>query len=319
MTDGADRAAAVRGADMAFVVGAPRSGTTWLQVLLEQHPRVATCPETHLFDGYVAPLYDRWRWETDTGLSGLSHLLDGDDFDRLVRGFVRDVHQLLADKPDTDLFVEKTPQHALHAQLAAKLFPAARFLHIVRSPRDMVASLLAAAEGWGSEWAPAGPADAAQTWRRHVTAARQIAGSSRYHEIRFGELKQDPAAAASDVYRWLGLEADDELCARAAERCSLERLREEPDAFNSLRSDMDAYAEDFFRKGKTGSGKRELSRSELRTVEYVAGQPMLDLGYGGEDGGRPSGWMPLRVFAWKALGRLRVTLSGLIRHVEERL
>lgn len=319
MTDGASRGAGKRGGDLVLVLGAPRSGTTWMQVLLEQHPEVATCPETHLFDGYLAPLYERWRWETDTGLSGLSRLLDADDLDGLARGFVRDLRERLVGDRDGRVFVEKTPQHALHAELAARLFPDARFLHVVRDPRDVVASLLAAAEGWGSEWAPAGPADAAQTWRRHVTGAREIAGISRYREIRFGDLKRDPAAAACDVYRWLGLEADEELCARAAERCSLERLREEPGAFDSLRSDIEGYAEGFFRKGEAGSGERELSRSELRTVEHVAGEAMLDLGYGPGPDERRSRWMPVRVFAWKALGRIRVALSGLIRRVEERL
>lgn len=319
MTDSAGRGAGDRGADLVFVLGAPRSGTTWLQVLLEQHPRVTTCPETHLFDGYLAPLYERWQWETETGLSGLSRLLDYDDLDGLARRFVRDVRERLVGDFDGRVFVEKTPQHALHAELAAKLFPAARFLHVVRDPRDVVASLLAASEGWGSEWAPAGPAGATQTWRRHVAGAQEIAGTSRYREVRFGELKRDPAAAACDVYRWIGLEADDELCTRAAERCRLERLRQEPDAFDSLRSDIQGYAEGFFRKGETGSGERELSRSELRTVEHVAGEAMLDLGFGPGSGERPSRWMPLRVFIWKTLGRLRVAVSRLIHRVEERL
>ena len=34
---------------VAFVVGAPRSGTTWLQQLLYVHPDVATGGESHLF------------------------------------------------------------------------------------------------------------------------------------------------------------------------------------------------------------------------------------------------------------------------------
>ncbi|MER3452771.1 MAG: hypothetical protein C4344_03635, partial [Acidimicrobiia bacterium] len=37
-----------------FLIGAQRSGTTWLQCLLGAHPRVATPQEPEFFTGYVA-------------------------------------------------------------------------------------------------------------------------------------------------------------------------------------------------------------------------------------------------------------------------
>src|SRR5215469_4920410 len=37
-----------------LIVGCPRSGTSWLQRLLSQHPQVATTQETHLFSEYLA-------------------------------------------------------------------------------------------------------------------------------------------------------------------------------------------------------------------------------------------------------------------------
>lgn len=308
-----------RGGDLVFVVGAPRSGTTWLQVLLEQHPGVATCPETHLFDGYVAPLYERWRWEAENELSGLSVVLDDDDLDDLARAFVQGVRDRLIEGRDARVFVEKTPQHALHAGLAARLFPSARFLHVVRDPRDVVASLLAASDGWGSAWAPAGPAEAAQLWRRHVEGAREAGGPERRREVRFADLKRETAATLAGVYEWIGLEADGDLCDRAAERCTLERLRSEPGTFDSLRPRVKEHSEAFFRQGREGSGRRELTRSELRTVEHVAGEAMRELGFAPEHGGHGSGRPPLRVLAWKALGRGRTAMSRLIRRAEERL
>src|SRR5947208_10995760 len=44
-----------------FIVGAQRSGTTWLQRLLASHPAIAGGQESHLFSGYLAPLWQRWR------------------------------------------------------------------------------------------------------------------------------------------------------------------------------------------------------------------------------------------------------------------
>lgn len=44
-----------------FIVGAPRSGTTWLQLMLARHPAISTCQETHLFSSYLGPMHKAWR------------------------------------------------------------------------------------------------------------------------------------------------------------------------------------------------------------------------------------------------------------------
>ena len=43
---------------LVLLVGAPRSGTTWLQTMLGAHPDVVTPQETDLFSRYLAPLDD---------------------------------------------------------------------------------------------------------------------------------------------------------------------------------------------------------------------------------------------------------------------
>jgi hypothetical protein len=63
-----------------FVVGSPRSGTTWLQLLLAQHPAVATHQETHLFHNYLGPLERAYRGGRDTAQLrdvGIHNVVDG--------------------------------------------------------------------------------------------------------------------------------------------------------------------------------------------------------------------------------------------------
>jgi hypothetical protein len=44
-----------------FIIGAPRSGTTWLQALVGSHPSVCTSVEMTLFDCYLGPWLKRWE------------------------------------------------------------------------------------------------------------------------------------------------------------------------------------------------------------------------------------------------------------------
>src|SRR5258707_1139069 len=48
-----------------FIVGAQRSGTSWVQRMLCAHPHIVGGQESHLFSGYLAPLWQRWNTERD--------------------------------------------------------------------------------------------------------------------------------------------------------------------------------------------------------------------------------------------------------------
>ena len=52
---------------LVLLVGAPRSGTTWLQTMLGAHPSVASPQETDLFRRYLEPLTEAWRWQLRGG------------------------------------------------------------------------------------------------------------------------------------------------------------------------------------------------------------------------------------------------------------
>src|SRR5215212_1014119 len=58
------------GHDLLFIVGCPRSGTTWLQRLLAGHPDVRTGQESDLFDIYLGPQLRAWKRELDPAVSG---------------------------------------------------------------------------------------------------------------------------------------------------------------------------------------------------------------------------------------------------------
>jgi hypothetical protein len=204
-----------------------------LQRLLAAHPQIATPQETHLLDMYVAPLYARWegqrirlaanvdlivRGEADVGrLLGLPSILQEGDLDGaarfLVDALIRRTTEARAQK-DTALawVLEKTPSNALHVDLLDHLVPDCRYIHVIRDPRDVAASMLAARhERWGARWAPRTADSAARMWEEHLQGARSAAkfGSTRYIEVRYEALRADTAAEVARLLDFLEVECDD--------------------------------------------------------------------------------------------------------------
>ncbi len=274
------------GADLkrVFIVGCPRSGTTWLQLLMAQHAAVATSQETHLFSRYLRQLERMWKREVDAPASarkvGLQNVLSEDEFIALCREFARGVLDKVAgSRPGAAVVVEKTPNHLRRWELILKIFPDAYFIHLIRDPRSVVSSLTSSAKGWGRRWAPTNPVEAAKRWRADVRKGRKIAGATtRYHEVFYEKLLEDGAAQLEAILNWLELPADRAFCEEAVEACSIEKLRKASSAVKSPWS-LGNEPQGFFRKGTANAWREDLSAGELRLVEHITGDLMAELGY----------------------------------------
>jgi Sulfotransferase family len=193
-----------------FVVGSPRSGTTFLGESLGAQPGFVDLSE-------VTPL--------KAALPGLVGASD-DEAARRIRQILERVRRLaLARRLRA---VEQTPEMSFFLASALDAYPQARAVHIVRDGRDVAASLLE--RGWLSDARPGaddaglgyGPharfwvepervdefgaaseaTRAAWTWRRYVTAASRP--MDRVLEIRYETLAADPAGAATTLATHLG-------------------------------------------------------------------------------------------------------------------
>lgn len=266
------------GRDPVFVVGCQRSGTTWVQLLLARHPLVSTVNETHMINRFLGPAVRAWDELADDPRDvGLPTLCSGSEFLETVRDLGRGILERIAE-PGAPVVVEKTPDHALWGDELLKLFPDARILHVVRDPRDVCSSLLAAARGWGSHWAPRTTYEAAHRWNRYVDAARGIRarGGDLRLEVRYEDLQADPRSELRRMTGWLGLEHEDDFLERAVEATDISRLREGGDEGPW---DLADEPDGFFRKGESGSWERELRGSDVRLIEHVCREHMDTYGY----------------------------------------
>ncbi|HEY1605396.1 MAG TPA: sulfotransferase [Allosphingosinicella sp.] len=115
-----------------FIVGFPRSGTTLLEQVLEQHPDVTTLAEKECFESAASLVADRARFEAFCAMP-----------DEALDPYRADYWKAVeAEGIDATgkVFVDKHPFHSFKLPLIARLFPDAILLFARRDPRDTVLS-----------------------------------------------------------------------------------------------------------------------------------------------------------------------------------
>jgi len=240
-----------------FVVGAPRSGTTFMAASLGKLPGLVDL-------GEVGPL--------KVSIHDLAELPEEEAARRLRQTLERVRSLGLARRLRA---IEQTPETSFVLGAALRAYPQARAVHMIRDGRDVVCSLLAkgwlSAGGAGADdvgvayggyarfWVEPerveefdGASDArraAWAWRRYLIAARAAAPGSTL-EVRYEELSADPRAVAEPLAEHVG--ADRELLAQVL---------------------ADMHAE------SVGRWRRDLSEEQVTDVEAEAGRLLRDLGY----------------------------------------
>lgn len=208
-----------------LVVGCPRSGTTLVQQLLSTHKEVFTCPETHYFQN----VRRRGRRRI------LDHLfLSRRNVLRAYRFVCSEVEMLgrydpgtVASLPDAVRFfdhmmtseakargksawVEKTPGHLLHARLIKRYIPSLLFVHVFRDGRDVVASLVDAAERFPQVWKRYGDLDESiAAYNLFLRESLSYWDQDGHVFIGYEDILDDPVGAYRRLLALLGLESAD--------------------------------------------------------------------------------------------------------------
>jgi len=141
------------GARFIFVGGAARSGTTLIQNMLDSHPDICGLPEfLHLPD--IMSVRKTLRHSIDRKY--IDSICSYEDVDRHIGSFIESLLYPLAEQYGRRFVSEKTPNNVLVFPDLISLFPEARFIHVVRDPRAIIASLLQVGKrgeqkGWNTQ------------------------------------------------------------------------------------------------------------------------------------------------------------------------
>ena len=238
-----DRAASrLAGRRLAFIGGQGKSGTTWIERLVDAHPQAACLGEGHFAAGLGRAVHEALDGYNRLLAANNAHFhelepfpaLDAEAGIELVRAaLLLQFERILARNPEAALVAVRTPSElGWIAQLRA-VFPAARFVHVLRDPRDVAVSLW-----WHGERLRPGSMrerhgdvaglarELVPQWARHVAHVRAAASAcgALLHELRYESLSAEPAEAAAALFAFLGLDASRAVVDASLGAASFERL-----------------------------------------------------------------------------------------------
>ena len=273
-----------------FIVGANRSGTTLLRLILNAHPRIAIPDELIYFDSHLAgipieqwcspdlsrPAYERFVQDF---LTNNCRSLDAIDKETLkteilsgtptFRRPYRCVLEAWAEAHGKERWGEKTPGNLFYADIMLEMFPDAHFLYVVRDPRAGVASMQRVS------FFPDDVVFNALSRRKHATQGRTLLESSvppaQRQTVRYEDLVQNPASEVQSICRF---------------------LREEyTPAMLRFHQDADEYMKDEAQRGynetathpitddRVDAWKDTLTADQIAVVESICSPLMRHFGY----------------------------------------
>ena len=284
------------------MVGAARSGTTMLRLMLDAHSELAIPPETQL----VPELIEASK-EDGADAEGIAELLITHrrfpDFDiqaddvrarfAAIEPFnisdaIREFFRLYAEKEGKPRWGDKTPGYSRYIKKIHRHLPEARFIHLIRDGRDVRLSQL----GRGSDHPT--PDRHGRRWRKRVLAAREQGSRvPHYIEVRYEDLVLDTEPALKRLCEFLELDWDPAMLSfheRAHERLSeIARDLPEGEELAEGRHRKHRTAEDRLhlhrltaeppRKDRVGRWRTQMSVEDRVAFESEAGELLVELGY----------------------------------------
>jgi protein-tyrosine sulfotransferase len=128
-----------QGGRLIFVGGAPRSGTTLVQNMLDCHGEIYGGPEFLHIPDIVRV---RSRLHGSIARKWIDLICSYEQVDRMIAAWIEAFLLPLADSQKARFISEKTPENVLVFPQLIELFPKARFILVARDPRAIVSSML---------------------------------------------------------------------------------------------------------------------------------------------------------------------------------
>ncbi|KUG23936.1 sulfotransferase domain superfamily [hydrocarbon metagenome] len=170
-----------------FIGGCPRSGTTMLGSILGSADDCVVTPESQFKHTIQTTLEVDWNcgiskqvflsalrnnfrfklWDIPVPESDLADILNQHDYRMILLSLV-DCYANIQGKQEWTFWIDHTPENIKHPLVLLNIFPEAKFIHIVRDPRAVAASVLPL------DWGPFSARQAAFMWVRQISYGQAL-------------------------------------------------------------------------------------------------------------------------------------------------
>jgi ornithine cyclodeaminase/alanine dehydrogenase-like protein (mu-crystallin family) len=261
------------------VCGCGRSGTTLTRVMLDSHPALFAGPESLLFlPTPIDPADLAFKFDIDRG--------EIEEMLRRMSGraqFIDVFQRLLLSASGKSIWVDKTARNIHRLDYIVAHFPCAKVVHVVRDPRDVVASLKTHKKRKIKDGAlvPTGYCmpvnlciDRWQLAIEHALAHRDLA---HYHEIQYESLILDTERTLRALCEFLAIDFDERMLRFHLCGTPTRDYRKFP---QNIEATQPLYA------SAIGRYRTTLTQTEIAETERRLGDYMSMFGYRRSEGGR---------------------------------
>ena len=274
--------------DPIFVIGYPRSGTTFLQSLLTTQNNIVSLPETHFFNWVKSKLKltnDRIsssdinsitnaiRQRVQFSTNAEKHIKTLANQNMLSAKMLFEilvVDNLLKQIPDINtlknsIWLEKTPDNTLHLEVIQKYYPDARFIYIMRNPEQ---AIISRRENFKNE-KNASVERLAKAWVKSITAMETFQ-KNHPHKIKvisLENLTEDKNSVMKEICSFLKVEFEQDKLVNYKKMAYQIVLPWEKDV------------QTFNISQKTASNSKQLSDIDMLKVLKLSKNKLLKYGY----------------------------------------
>jgi hypothetical protein len=283
-----------------FILSSPRSGSTLTRLTLDKISGLVTLPETHFwvfknfYNTYsltkdIEFLADKWVNFYSIKKYPVNHNNLKNDIINNAKSWkdilnITSQHYLLTkfhnNIPENIIVCEKSPPHIFYKAQIQYDYPDAKFIFLIRDPRDVVASLKTCS------WSTSNPLINALVWRNGV---RNMHTTHNAMIVKYENLVNNPDTTLADICSFIGITYTGEINYAVTEDVV---EANNPTSKNALKPISNKFISTY--KTKLSSPDRE-----QEIIEKICSKEMIQLGYTIEKYKRNDLHLWLRIFYYR--------------------